>query len=736
MTKLLAPVAFLILSLLTSLVGQQPGTQTRPAPQQPIPKQAQEQNPGRDDEQDIVRITSNLVQLDVVVTKDGKLVTDLTADDFEIFEDGHPQQITNFSYVSNIQTAPTVASLPPNKSKSGPPVLPAVVRAQDIHRSIALVVDDMGISFQTMGQVRKQLRKFVDVEMQPNDLVAIIRTGGEVGALQQFTTDKRLLYSAIDFLRWNQCSRAGIAVFAPAGPGSGAENGVSACSEAARLKTVQALSFILRGMREMPGRKSMVVLSDTLVLENQQPESLERDPMSSQRNAPAGLRETASGMLFNYQQLFQNVAELAIRSSVVIYAVHTVGLMTTGPTAADDFSGGPGSDGRNSGSVGDRMRDVTNARANQLLDSGAGAELLTKKTGGFFIRNSNDFGLQRVMQDQEGYYLIGYRPREETFNRRFHSIKARVKRPGLIARTRSGFYGVTDKEARPPERTSWDRMNVALMSPFGAVDIDLRLSARFVNLASAGSIIRAAVYLNARDLTFTDEPEGWHKATIDLRTVIFGDNGSLAGENSRTDTLRLRGKTYERALRDGFVYQFHMPVAKQGAYQFRVAIRDATSSRIGTAGQFVEVPDLKKNRLALSGLTISGSSSSAPNEDPATTNDDGKLVGAAMRRFRQSSNLEFGYAVYDATLDKTTRQPQLTAQTNVFRDGKLIFASEPQPIDLTGQSDLKRIIAGGALRLGSELAPGEYILLIVVNDPLAKDKYRTATQWVDFEVVK
>ena len=340
------------------------------------------------------------------------------------------------------------------------------------------------------------------------------------------------------------------------------------------------------------------------------------------------------------------------------------------------------------------------------------------------------------MQDQEGYYLIGYRPREETFNRRFHSIKARVKRPGLIARTRSGFYGVTDKEARPPERTSWDRMNVALMSPFGAVDIDLRLSARFVNLASAGSIIRAAVYLNARDLTFTDEPEGWHKATIDLRTVIFGDNGSLAGENSRTDTLRLRGKTYERALRDGFVYQFHMPVAKQGAYQFRVAIRDATSSRIGTAGQFVEVPDLKKNRLALSGLTISGSSSSAPNEDPATTNDDGKLVGAAMRRFRQSSNLEFGYAVYDATLDKTTRQPQLTAQTNVFRDGKLIFASEPQPIDLTGQSDLKRIIAGGALRLGSELAPGEYILLIVVNDPLAKDKYRTATQWVDFEVVK
>jgi len=382
------------------------------------------------------------------------------------------------------------------------------------------------------------------------------------------------------------------------------------------------------------------------------------------------------------------------------------------------------------------MHDLMSARARQLQDTRAGAELLTKKTGGFLIYNSNDFGLKRVMQDQEGYYLLGYRPREETFNRRFHSIKARVKRPGFIARTRSGFYGVTDKEARPAELTSRDRINVALMSPFGAVDIDLSLSARFVNLAGMGSIIRSTVYLNARDLTFTDEPDGWHKATIDVRTVIFGDNGSIASEKSRTDTLRLRGQTYERALREGFVYQFHMPVAKPGAYQFRVAIRDATSSRIGTAGEFVDVPDLRKNRLALSGITISGTSSAAPNEDQSTTNEGGKMVGPDMRRFRQSSNLLFGYAIYDAMLDKTTRQPQLTAQINVFRDGKLIYATEPKPIDPTGQSDLERITAAGGLQLGSELAPAEYILQIIVNDALAKDKYRTATQWVDFEVVK
>ena len=69
------------------------------------------------------------------------------------------------------------------------------------------------------------MRKFVDEQLQPNDLVAIIRTGGEVGSLQQFTTDKRLLYSALEHLKWNHCSRTGVYVFAPAGrwfdPGAG-----------------------------------------------------------------------------------------------------------------------------------------------------------------------------------------------------------------------------------------------------------------------------------------------------------------------------------------------------------------------------------------------------------------------------------------------------------------------------------------------------------------------------------
>src|SRR5438045_8733369 len=91
-----------------------------------------------------------------------------------------------------------------------PTLTPAFsTRQHDASRTVALLIDDLGVSFESMAVLRDQMRKFLDEQLQPNDLVAIIRTGGEVGALQQFTTDRRLLYSALEHMRWNPCGRAG-----------------------------------------------------------------------------------------------------------------------------------------------------------------------------------------------------------------------------------------------------------------------------------------------------------------------------------------------------------------------------------------------------------------------------------------------------------------------------------------------------------------------------------------------
>jgi hypothetical protein len=66
--------------------------------------------------------------------------------------------------------------------------------------------------------VRRALKQFVDQQMQPVDLVAVIRTSGGIGALQQFTSDKRRLYAAIDHIRWYPGGRFEVGVFAPIGP--------------------------------------------------------------------------------------------------------------------------------------------------------------------------------------------------------------------------------------------------------------------------------------------------------------------------------------------------------------------------------------------------------------------------------------------------------------------------------------------------------------------------------------
>lgn len=184
-----------LVSLLLIFVVSAPVLAQQPQPQKPKPPvpNRQQQDP-EEDQDSVVRISTNLVQLDAVVTKDGKVVTDLTSADFVITDDGKPQSITHFSYVSNFAIENPVTK-PATTNDSV--ILPAIVKRDETRRTIAIVVDDLGISLDSIKSVKEQLKKFVDENLQPQDLVAIIRTGGEVGALQQFTTDRRVLHRAI-----------------------------------------------------------------------------------------------------------------------------------------------------------------------------------------------------------------------------------------------------------------------------------------------------------------------------------------------------------------------------------------------------------------------------------------------------------------------------------------------------------------------------------------------------------
>jgi hypothetical protein len=99
--------------------------------------------------------------------------------------------------------------------------------------------------------------------------------------------------------------------------------------------------------------------------------------------------------------------------------------------------------------------------------------------------------------------------------------------------------------------------------------------------------------------------------------------------------------------------------------------------------------------------------------------------------------MEYAYFIYNARTDKGTRRPQLETQLRLFRDGQQVYTGKVREYNGAQQADPRQLVAGGSMLLGREMEPGEYVLQIVVTDKLAKEeRYRTATQWIDFDIVR
>lgn len=685
------------LALLLSICVFVPAlAQNKPAAPPPPQKKAEA-------EDDVVRITTNLVQVDAVVTKGGKTVPNLTAEDFEIYEDGRKQTITSFAYISNVPTT-TAAAPPPEKGKviDAPPAAP--LKRDEARRTVALVVDELGLSAESINQVKKQLRKFIAEELSPNDLVAVIRTSGELGALQQFTNDKRILSRAVDRVRWNPCSRAGVTVLPRMQLiSSQFEDPELSCGGNSYYRTMKALRFIVDAMGLLPGRKSMVIMSDSLPVESQEIkfESPELNVISNTTR---------------FTGLLQRIAEKAIRASVVIYAVDTQGLQYTGITAADSMP-------LTRQNMNASINNVMSTRSNLLWRRSDGGQLISRQTGGFQVRNSNSFDLPRILEDQNGYYLIGYRPTNETFNRKFHHIKAKVKRSGMTVRTRFGFFGVSEEEVGPTQLLNPKSTNVALVSPFGAQDIEVNLNSFFTHDKAIGSLVRSFVYVDAKGLKF-ELVNGRHEAKIELHGVIFGDNGTVVEQVSRGVALSLPETEYQQALQNGMALRVDMPVKRPGAYQVRVATRDIETAKIGSAGQFVDIPDLNKKLVAVSGIVLG----TADRFSGVYVNE--VMERAGVRSFAPNSDLHFGFMTYNATSTSN-----LVMQAKLFRDGKNVYSGSELPIDVAKQTDPSRVFVIGSVRLAPELELGDYYLQVVITDKSAK-KAVPVVQWSGFEISK
>lgn len=694
--------------------------------------------PPQTPDDDVVKITTKLVQFDAVVTnKDGDQIKDLSIADFEILQDGKPQKITNFSYVN---TESPAQSSPLTITKNGKNVAlppPVRVRPENAGRIITFIVDDGNCTASQVGMnaTQEALKKFVSEQMMPNDLVSIYRTRGGSSLLQQYTSDKTQLMRVARQIRWyppqGSCGGYNGAFFESARNDTTLKNSGQGTFESEQSRksreqnedsirdnqtvgTIGVIRYVVRGLEKIGGRKLVFLMSDGLPVRT-------RD--GNNRQALDALRD---------------LTDLANRASVVFNTIDVRGLLDASAIGAgDDVSvGGEIDPAKPAGTdkvAADRTAEVRNTRD--------GLFYLAEETGGRFYKDQNflDAPIRQALSLEKGYYLLAYQPDDETFkDKNFNKIEIKLKRPDLKVSSRAGFLGRTDEATTTKKRTGDSELYEAIAAPLPRAGLNVRLTAFFANDTAQGNVVRSLVHLGGGELTFVDEPNGIKKAVLDVVAVTLNEKNEVVDEFNRTHTFKVEATALPLIKQNGIIYTTDVPVKKAGNYNFRLAVRDANSKMLGSAGQTIQVPDLKKSKIFLSGLIVSEVDANGKFTAPAAAKAENALslinstAVPAIRRFRSNTIIAYAYTLYNARADKATNQPRLTVQVNLYRDGKIISEGKPQTPQLEKLSDPNRINDYGYLRLNADVPKGDYALQVIIKDLTANE---TTSQWVDFEVV-
>ncbi|MGI8786382.1 MAG: VWA domain-containing protein [Pyrinomonadaceae bacterium] len=733
-------IIFILIAAAVSGFGQNAPIQTpKPAPTPPV-----------EEDSDVVKISTALIQLDVVVTdKNGKPITDLKPEDFEVSENGERQTITGLSYFSGQKNAPASGSL--NANSAG-----AMPVSGEVRRTVAIVVDDAGISNQSINLVRKELAKFVSEQVQPGDLVAIIKTSGSVGILQQFTTDKEKLLATIDNLHYQPLTSSGLSPFEPisvtfaeqilanttgeftqqAKSVTEQKNNVESLAEINRNLTVTSgslgvLNATINAMSGLPGRKSVLYVAEGVY-------SLfaARLAENNQGGTSSIFKDTRK-----LEEDLRGITETANRATIAIYALDPRGTLPVNFSAADQMRGGmterelqAAEERQGRSNTGRNDRDLTD-RADQLKASQLGLKFLSEETSGKAFINTNDLGksLRETLDSQNGYYILAYQPDAETFDpnkRRFNKLTVKVKRPNVNVSYRSGFFNVAESENKKEETP--DRAFLQkIFSPYKATDVGLRMTSVYA-ADEQTSTIRSFVNINTKDLQFVEGADKNKTVRFDVLAVAFNENGVPIAQVGKVFEVKASPERYLQLLKEGINYNLTFTTKTRGAEQIKVSVRDQNTQRVGTALQTVVIPNFDKQPLGLSGILLADytaqefqnmQNGKAP-ADTATR----MQANTASRQFKEGTVLSFSYAVYAAPSLRTKSQAQFT----VFKDGKEVFKGAAEDLNITPNGKIQRINRGGAFLLGTDMAAGRYVLQVAVAGDALKEPQ---VQQIDFELV-
>ncbi|HYE14866.1 MAG TPA: VWA domain-containing protein, partial [Pyrinomonadaceae bacterium] len=667
-------------------------------PYAPVQARQQPRRPAPEKEDEVVRITTELVQTDVAVfDKRGRFVDDLRPEQFELWVNGKKQAIAFFERVragSRVEEAllAGASSRGPGAGKTAEPGR-AATAAEPAGRLIFFFVDDLHLSAVSMGRARTALQRYVDTALSPNDQVAIVSASGQVGFLQQLTDNPAVLRAAIGRLGYKKAGevysgKTQISEFAASqvldsgnrelyayllestkieqqmGPGSRHGDHTLAASYSAaphlrnRLRqvramgrmatagTLDALRSLMLSAGGLPGRKLVFFLSDGFILNERS----------------AGAAETLGG-----------VAQAAAEAGAVVYTMDLRQSL---------FGAGSGIDASTNDYI-----DLTARRIGvdlgEISATREPLQRLADETGGRAIFNSGsiDEAVRQALDETADYYLLAWRPDSPELREARARLKVSVKgHPEWRVRLRAASFSVpaavkkeagraaTPSAAREPragaiegagnpgeagaavdgEKAAKAKPNdaellAALASLHPRRGLPIALSAGYLDTGDQGTVLNVSMQLARTAFAFDSAAGGERKALVDVAGAAIDDRG-LFGSFKQLLTV-----TPDAAGGDASqpVIWHRQLRLKPGLYQVRVALRDRATGRVGSAMQWVEIPDLSKGDFALSSIFL-GERNTQTADAGREASQPRSVAVDVDRRFARASVLRFQTYVYNS----------------------------------------------------------------------------------------
>jgi VWFA-related protein len=642
----------------------------------------------------VFRSTVNLVLVDVVVRdRKGAAVSGLKSDDFQVLEDGRPQQVRTFAFEEITRTARPIAQATALAAAATPtnataPAAPVPLTSEDAagHRLITLLFDTSSMQPEDVQKAADAAIKWVDQEMSPADLVAVAAIGSSLQILSDFSSDKERVHAALQAF-----SAADGTAFAAVDASTTATD-QAAAGQTSDSTAVDVSAQELDTFNNDVRLRALKTLAEALS-PIQQKKAILYFSAGMQRNGTDNQVELRAAV------------NAAVRANVAIYPVDARGLQAVVPGGS-----------ARQGSRGGLGAFTGSAVANQFSTLAAQQETLTtlaSDTGGKAFLDSNDFGeaFGQVTKDISSYYILGYASTNGDRDGRYRRITVRLRgRSDLKIEAREGYYADRDfaHTARGDRET---QLQEQLSMQIPATDIPMFVTAGWFRLASDRYYVPISVAVPGSAVPAAG---GQDKLTLDVAGFIRDERNVPVGRIR--DTMTVPPSAGGLAARQ-VLYQTGVALPP-GRFSLKIVVRENSTGQMGSFESRIVVPELKQAPVKVSSVVLGTQLERAGGRKTASplVRDGMELLPNLTHIVSRTQKLYFYYEVYDPAQDAGA--PQLRTSLAFYRGRVKVFETPVVERTQVDAADRRAAIFQFEVPAGS-LTSGFYTCQINIIDEVA-----------------